>query len=199
MCSCCNRRRGSGGDRSGDGNGEEEDRPGLDARTRAPPVLQTPANLGEGCWPATSDPSGPSGLRALPPPPAAAPPPPWTPKLGTFLFLLLCNGARVCGGELRFEGSTCGIGRGGKRGFRGGDRRGAGAGRRWPKSVGVGGGGKGMGRRRWEAEISVSRTTGPDPKSFAKILSRTVRAGNLGRKARTLHACIYVHTIRAQV
>jgi hypothetical protein len=48
------------------GNGEEEDRPGLDARTRLPPVLQAPiedADVGEGCWPATSDPNGPSGAR----------------------------------------------------------------------------------------------------------------------------------------
>jgi hypothetical protein len=60
------------------GNGEEEeDRPGLDGRTRLPPVLQvlkTPASVRVVGGLRRSDPSGSSGVRASPPPPAAAPP-----------------------------------------------------------------------------------------------------------------------------
>jgi hypothetical protein len=62
------------------GNGEEEDRPELDAQMRSPPVLQatkTPTSVG--LLAGDVAPRGPDGLRAAPPPAAAAPPPPWTP------------------------------------------------------------------------------------------------------------------------
>jgi hypothetical protein len=67
---------GSGGGRSGDGErgGGGQAGAGRSDALAASPAGPEDADLGEGCWPATSDPSGTSGVRASTPTPAAAPP-----------------------------------------------------------------------------------------------------------------------------
>jgi hypothetical protein len=96
---------GSGGGRSGDGErggGGGQAGAGRPDALAASPAGPEDADVSDFGSERSID------LRASPPPPAAAPPLPYTPKLGTFLLLILCNWARVCGGG---GGSRKGMGR----------------------------------------------------------------------------------------